>query len=79
MKKIYNILLIGFGLIIIAIIYPISLYAPTPSIPITNNTKWFDCDVLPDIFIINLLIILTPIIAIIGVIILFYPTKESEN
>jgi len=79
MKGIYKILILGIGLIIVAFIYPIGLGINTPSKSYyKNDTICFDCDILPDILVIKLLVILIPIISIVGLIVLFYPLKENE-
>jgi len=79
MKKIYNILIIAIALIIIAFIYPVGLGTTTPSKSYyRNDTICLDCDVPPDYFMINLMIILLPIIAIVAIIVFFYPSKKQQ-
>lgn len=80
MKRIYSILIIAIALIVIGFIYPIGLGITTPSISYyKNDTICFDCGVPPDFLVIKLLIILIPIIIIVGVIVLFYPSKNESN
>ena len=73
------------GLMIIAIILIIFIFpfGLNTSIVIPsgyyNDGICFDCNVPPDYFVINLLIILIPIISVIGIIILFYPSKKINS
>lgn len=72
--------LIGISilLILIALFYPVGLGITTPSQSYYNDTICFGCNEPQDPLIEILLIILIPIIALIGIILLFIKPKKKE-
>ena len=80
MKRVYNIIGIGFALVLIAFIMPFGLNNPTPAgiILPENETVCLGCDSEADPLIPILLAIIIPVIAVLGVIVLFFRTEQNE-